>query len=178
MADWPTDQRGANTLPGTQPPVRAEAEVRDRDIRRLQGLQMLLERVAGASLPDLAAKYRLTNRLADERMTEAWKEGVLKGLEGELYEQLGPLAMAVYEAQLKMGSLDAARDILGTMGVIRRPGQTIKVQPVLPKDLPEVAINSIEDYRLARQSRSYAGGASPAATRNRMITPGGTDVPQ
>jgi hypothetical protein len=175
MADWPSDrERTSSRLPGTQPPVRAEAETRDREIRRLQGLQMLLERVAGASLPDLAAKYRVTERIAEQRLSEAWKTGVLRELEGELFEQLGPMAMAVYEAQLKLGNLDAARDVLGTIGLIRRPGQTVKVQPVMPPAEP--TIDSIEAYRLARQTRSYRG-SSPGA-RNRLITPGGADVPQ
>lgn len=173
MAEWPADRPNPPDR-GSQPPVRPEAEVRDREIRRLQGLQMLMERVSGASIPDLASKYRVTQKVVGERLSQAWREGVLEALEGACFDELVPMAMAVYEAQLKLGSLDAARDILGSIGFIKKPQATLKVQPQLPPTSP--TINSIDDYRLARQTRRY-GGASPGARR--MITPpGGTDVPQ
>lgn len=156
-------------------PIRSETEIRDRELLRLQGLQMLLERVAGAPLADVAAKYRLKARTADERMSEAWKDGVLKELEGSLFAELAPMAMAVYEAQLKLGSLDAARDILSAIGLMKRPGQTVKIQPILPAQAPPVT--SLDDYRLQRQSRRYSGKPDPIPGR-RLITPGTPDVPQ
>jgi hypothetical protein len=172
MADSTGQSPSSDQRQGQSGPVRPAAQDRDRDLRRLQGLQMLMERAAGGSIPDIAAKYRVSEESVEEIMSDAWKEGVLDGLLQKLYTELSPLAMATYESQLKMGSLDAARDILGTIGLIQRPGQKnspkVQVQPSFASEqtsVNPVPISDIEGYRLSRQTRAY----KPPARR---ITPG------
>jgi hypothetical protein len=131
---------------------------------------MLMERAAGASLTDLAAKYRVSTEIVDEIMTEAWQDGVVERLQEKLYTELSPLAMATYEAQLKMGNLDAARDVLGTVGVIQRPstrGQAAKealqrgfAAAQMNAGAPTAAPQDIEGYRLSRQQRRYVAPGS------------------
>jgi hypothetical protein len=153
-------QRDINS-PGS--PVRSETEVRNRDIQRLQGLQILLERVAGASIAQLAEKYQLPKPAIEGALDQAWQEGAVTALQAKIFEELAPMALAVYEAQLKLGSLEAARDIALSTGILKRPTQNLKVQPVAPT-VPAPAAN-LADYRLERQTRQY----TPAAQARRQI---------
>jgi hypothetical protein len=102
---------GTGGATGPQSPV----ERRSRDFERLRGLQLLLENVAGAPIQELAKKYAPTEKgLSSEKQVQA--------LEERLLAELGPLVMAVYESQLKLGNLDAARDIAISIGLIKRNG--------------------------------------------------------
>jgi hypothetical protein len=164
--------RGSDQKPST--PV----ESRERDIRRLEVLQKLVERMAGGTLDQLADSYRPIldapsgpNPLTPERRAE-----ILDEFERTLLERLGPLVCSVYEAQLKMGSLEAARDLGLSLGILKRPPASPKVAVTVnsPDQAPR-PVNSIEDYRLERQSRSYRPpGTKPLAPRpgQRLITPG------
>jgi hypothetical protein len=71
--------------------------------------------------------------------------------------------MATYEAQLRMGNIDGARDVLGTIGVIQRPStRAAKAEAVkqgfaaaqMNAGVP-IQVDDIASYRLAKQQRRY-----------------------
>jgi hypothetical protein len=138
----------------SRPPERpqSQAERRSRDFERLRGLQLLLESVAGASIPQLAAKYAISEATIGEALNEAWRSDALKSLEARIFLELAPMVLAVYEAQLKLGNLDAARDIAYSLGLLKKPNTTPQKQ-VAAVVAPQ--INTIDDYRLAKQQRVY-----------------------
>ena len=135
----------------------------------------MAERISGKSIQQLATEYRIPAR-AIEQSLEEWETAVIERLRAEMLQKLAPMVMAVYEQQLRLGSLDAARDLGLTLGLLRKE-KTVTLRPAQAK--PQ-AITSVDDYRLARQSRRYGGppvvedALDPAPTRR--ITTGDRDA--
>jgi hypothetical protein len=136
--------------PPTGPPVEPPA----REMKRFQALQMMLERMAGAPLDEIAKNYQTLRVAPDEKLTDERKQEIRDEFERLAFERLAPLVMAVYEANLKMGSVEAARDVGLSLGILKKP---ITAPPKVTIIQPEGArpINSIDDYRLERQTRAY-----------------------
>jgi hypothetical protein len=154
-------------------------EARDRDVRRLDALQGLLERVIGTSLTEAADAYTPALRTdPGETLSDDRKQQIRDELERLCFERLAPLVLAVYEAQLKLGNLDAARDMGLSLGILKRglpaaPKIVVVNQPQMP---PEIPVNTVEDYRLARQQRTYRQPEDRPPLKTRLITPG-SDLP-
>ena len=114
-------------------------------------MQMLMERVSGKSIPDLAAQYNLPRRDVEALTQEGWETAVVESLKAQMMERLSTMVLAVYEQQLRMGSLEAARDIAMSIGLLRKEKSLTIKAPVIQEKI----VSSVEDYRLARQSRKY-----------------------
>lgn len=129
-----------------------------------------MERISGKSIQQLATEYRLPPRDVETQSVEAWETEVVESLKTQMLERLGTMVLAVYETQLRLGSLDAARDVALSIGLLRKPGTTLTVKPPVQAAR---AINSVEDYRLSRQSRKYRPSEIqeddvPAMTKRRI----------
>jgi hypothetical protein len=139
--------RGVPEDPGKPPPPK--------EVQKLEAMQKLLERMAGSPLDEIAKQYstELTVK-PGEILTEERKKEVREEFERLAFERLAPLVLAVFEANLKMGSLDAAKTIGLSLGIIKPPpAMPSKVTIVNPDGAKP--INSIEEWRLERQTRSY-----------------------
>lgn len=100
------------------------------------------------SITQLAADYHLTPQRVKDHLALAHSSGFYQQFEALILDKLVPPAMAVYEAHLQRGSLEAARDVLFGMGILRKN----------PKELDNPGVETIEAYRI---TRAKAPGGDP-----------------
>lgn len=94
------------------------------------------------SISELAREYHLTPQRVKEHLDMALATGFYQKFEALILDKLVPPAMAVYEAHLERGSLEAARDVLFGMGILRKNPKDADAAP---------GVETIEAYRITRQ---------------------------
>ena len=92
------------------------------------------------SVTELARTYHLSPERVKEHLAAAHAGGFYQQFEALILDKLVPPAMAVYEAHLTRGSLEAARDVLFGMGILRKN----------PKETEHPGVETIEAYRMTR----------------------------
>lgn len=117
------------------------ATAQQRAEEHLRANLMAADRVLeNKSITELAREYHLSADRVKEHLAMAHASGFYQQFEALVLDKLVPPAMAVYEAHLQRGSLEAARDVLFGMGVLRKN----------PKDLENPGVETIEAYRITR----------------------------
>jgi DNA-binding Lrp family transcriptional regulator len=95
----------------------------DKDAR---ALVFMLERIKGKTLNQIAADYDCSQSTVRNYVDRARREGLIINQARDLIQsKLLPLTLAVYEAHLNEGNLEAAQDILYGLGVLQK-NSTIK----------------------------------------------------
>lgn len=108
--------------------------VRDSD-KDARALVFMLERIRGKSLAAIAAEYNCHPNTVFNYLERARQRGlILDEARSLISSKLLPMALAVYEAHLQAGSLDAAHDIVYGIGALEKnstvkheadPGETL-----------------------------------------------------
>lgn len=80
--------------------------------RRLAALHMYYDRMHGARMKDLEAKYNLTWPVISKMLKEVMSDDIVKKLEQQILEDVVPMAINVYKAKLSEGSEFVAKDVL------------------------------------------------------------------
>lgn len=122
-----------------------------RKIESLRTALIAIERAMGVPLKTLEEKYKLSSRQLHADLDLAAQSGFVDRFRACVLDGLTPKAIAVYEAQLAMGNLDAARDILFGLGVLSKDSKG----PV-----KERIIETLDAYREARRERLQAQRAT------------------
>jgi len=116
-------------------------------IGELRSALVAIERaLGGKSIEDLARKFRVTEKTIKKDLDLAAESGFIDHYKALLHDGAVPQAMAVYEAHLSMGSLEAARDILFGLGVLQK-------QAPEATRLKTRALDTLESYRAERASK-------------------------
>jgi DNA-binding Lrp family transcriptional regulator len=101
------------------------AATQEKKIQQLRGALVAVERAMGVPLAEIAKKYHISPETARRYLDVAQEAGFIEHFRALIYERLVGKAMAVYEAKLEMGDLEAARDIAFGLGVLNKnPGKT------------------------------------------------------
>ncbi|MFZ9527873.1 MAG: hypothetical protein ACO27L_08070 [Schleiferiaceae bacterium] len=128
--------------------IRMDAEQK-RAEEKLRASMMAMDRVAeNKSIAELARTYHMTPAKVKDHLALANASGFYQQFESLLLEKLVPPSLAVYEAHLERGSLEAARDILFGMGILRKT----------PKETEQSGVETIEAYRIVRAQQPTTQG--------------------
>jgi DNA-binding Lrp family transcriptional regulator len=115
-------------------------------VGELRAALMAIEAAVGKSVKDIAAKYQVSTLTVRRDLSLAAESGFIDHYKALAHEGLVPTSLAVYEAHLQMGNLDAARDILYGLGVLQKA-------PADASKFKSAAIDSLDAYRAARRER-------------------------
>jgi transposase-like protein len=89
----------------------------------------MMERVAGSTYTDIAKRYNCSLATVAKYLDYARETNlVLLEAQRHIGKSLVPLALAVYELELKAGNLDAARDILYGASILSKTA-TVRHEP-------------------------------------------------
>ena len=125
-------------------PEKARIKVTDAQRQaedRLRASMIAADKVLeNKSITELAKDYHLSPARVKEHLALAQSSGFYQQFEALVLDRLVPPAMAVYEAHLQRGSLEAARDVLFGMGILRKN----------PKEADNPGVETIEAYRITR----------------------------
>jgi DNA-binding Lrp family transcriptional regulator len=107
-------------------------EATNKKVQQLRGALVAVERAMGVPLSEIAKKYHISTETAKRYLDTAQEAGFIEHFRALIYERLVGKAMAVYEAKLEMGDLEAARDIAFGLGVLNKnPGKgTSEPKPI------------------------------------------------
>jgi DNA-binding Lrp family transcriptional regulator len=114
----------------------------DRKVDELRAAMIAIERACGASLDSIAKKFGISPKAVKKDLDLAAESGFIDHYKAMLHEQLVPKAMAVYEAQLLIGNLDAARDVMQGLGIFQKQVDATKLKGKM--------IRTLDDYRRTR----------------------------
>jgi DNA-binding Lrp family transcriptional regulator len=138
----PFERQGFLDRKQTNTPKGNSIERQGRKVDNLRGALIAVERAMGVPLKDLAEKYKVSPAGVKRYLDQAEESGLVEHFRSLIYERLMGKALAVYEAKLEMGDLDAARDVVFGLGVLQK-------NPVKPGDMAK-AIDSLAEYRASR----------------------------
>jgi len=110
-------------------------------IQKAKAAAIAADAISGSSIKALAQKYGIRASQVSQFISLAEKSGFFERVEEQIMEHLIPPALAVYEAALERGDVEAARDVLYGMGIFRK----------VPKDQMD-GIESITAYRILRKA--------------------------
>lgn len=102
----------------------------NKKIDGLRAAAMAIERAAGRSIAEIARSYDVTPGTVKKYLSTAEEMGVVEHLRSTIFNRLGGKILAVYEAHLDMGNLDAARDLANGLGILKKSaadGKTTKI---------------------------------------------------
>jgi DNA-binding Lrp family transcriptional regulator len=99
------------------------------------------------SIKDIAEQYRISPSNVKEYLSLAEEEGFVEHYRKMMYDRLGAKVLAVYDAHLDQGNLQAARDIATGLGIF----QTAKPQ------VKEKAITTLAEWREEKDKDKDAG---------------------
>lgn len=122
-------------------------------LRALQGAVMTVEKTLGASLKEIASTWGVSTGYVNSRLEEVSNAGFAQAFERALLERMVPQALAVYEAALGAGDLDAARDLLFGLGILRKDGK-----PLAGAAKPEDLVQSLDDYKARKAAQDAPKG--------------------
>ena len=115
-------------------------------VGELRAALMAIEAAMGRSVKDIATKYQVSPLTVRKDLSLAAESGFIDHYKALAHEGLVPTSLAVYEAHLQMGNLEAARDILYGLGVLQKV-------PTDATKFKNTAIDSLDAYRAARRER-------------------------
>lgn len=113
-----------------------------KKVQHLRGALMAIEQALGVPVKDIAERYQVSAGTVRRALDSAEAEGLVEHFKSLVFERLIGKALAVYEAHLDMGNLDAARDVAFGLGVLLK-------DPSKGKDAPK-PIETLAAYRAER----------------------------
>jgi len=132
-----------------RPPVKRKPTKDDRKIEGLRTALIAIERVMGKSIATIAEKYSLSSTAVRRELSLAEESGLIDAYRALAYDRLVGPALAVYEARIAMGDLEAARDVLQGLAVLQKGSDAAKMKGKLAEE-------TLASYRSARKT---TGGA-------------------
>jgi DNA-binding Lrp family transcriptional regulator len=114
----------------------------DRKVEELRAAMIAIERACGAPLAAIASKYGISEKTVKKDLQLAAESGFIDHYKALLHEQLVPKALAVYEAQLLIGNLEAARDVMQGLGIFQKQVDATKLKGKM--------IRTLDDYKRQR----------------------------
>lgn len=93
---------------------------RNPQLRRLRALQIVSERVYGATLKDIAKKFNISEKTVAAELQYATRNGLIESAEERILNELVPLALETYKRALSGDTPDVfvAKDVLGQLAKI------------------------------------------------------------
>ena len=135
MAFDPLDQKA---------PLSAKKKAKVEGIR---ASMMAIDRAMGRSIADIAQDFKVSPSTVKLYLTEAEEEGFVDHYRRMAYDRLGAKVLAVYEAHLDQGNLQAARDLAQGLGILRNSSPQTK----------EKSITTLAEWRKDKEEEKDAG---------------------
>lgn len=112
---------------------------------RVAGLRagmMAIDKAMGMSIGDIAESYKVSRKTVSAYLSTAEEEGFVDHYRKMAFDRLGSKVLAVYEAHLDQGSLQAAKDLALGLGILSN-GTPAKVK--------EKAITTLNEWRADKE---------------------------
>lgn len=136
-----------------EPADKKKLNSKQQEAEKVKGLRagmMAIDRAMGMSIKDIAEQYKVRPDNVKEYLSLAEEEGFVEHYRKMMYDRLGAKVLAVYDAHLDQGNLQAARDIAQGLGIF----QTAKPQT------KEKAITTLAEWR--EEKEKEGSGSSNA----------------
>ena len=117
------------------------------DEQAAQAITMLADRIGGASVRDLQARFRCSRSTVMRRLADARNSGAVDDARTQVIERLLPKALGVLELELDKGNVEVATNVAYGTGTLLKNPQP----PTTTEESTE--IDTIDAYRAARARR-------------------------
>lgn len=118
------------------------SQQQQKKVAELRTALIAIEKAMGRSVKEISEKYRVSPEGVKRALELATETGFIDHYRALLYDNLAPKVLAVYEAHLTMGSLEAARDLAFGLGILQKNGDAQKVKGRI--------IDTLDAYRAER----------------------------
>ena len=123
--------------------------VNQPDEQRAQSMLMLADRLTGASVKTLGARYSCSSRTVLRRLALARGSGLVEDAKAHIIDTLVPKALHVFNQALEAGDVSVATDVLFGTGALLKNPQPLSTTTEETTD----EIDTIEAYRAERARR-------------------------
>lgn len=129
-----------------KPPVgkKTADALRKGKAEGLRAAMMTIDRAMGMSIKDIAESYKVNPANVKNYLAAAEEEGFIDHYRKSMYDRLAPKVLAVYEAHLDQGSLQAARDLAQGLGILQNA----------PPKAKEKSITTLNEWRAEKSKES------------------------
>ena len=144
------DQIEKKTKPTTNLQGRS---VEKGKVEGIRASMMAIDRAMGMSIAEIAKDFKVTLGTVKNYLSAAEEEGFIDHYRKSMYDRLAPKVLAVYEAHLDQGSLQAARDLAQGLGILQNAPTKAKEKSITtlaewraeqtqkPRESEDVAVN-------------------------------------
>jgi hypothetical protein len=116
----------------------------NKKVETLRTALIAIERAMGKPIGEIAQKYELSRGVVTKELSLAEESGILDAFKRLAYDRLVSPALAVYDAQLALGNLEAARDVAFGLGIFQKTPDASKFKGK--------AMDTLDAYRSARKT--------------------------
>lgn len=117
-----------------------------KKVAELRTALIAIEKAMGRPVKEIAEKYAISPAGVKKSLELAQQSGFIDHYRALLYDQLAPKVLAVYEAHLAMGSLEAARDLAFGLGILQKDSTG---------RMKDRIIDTLDAYRAERAKRIH-----------------------
>lgn len=99
---------------------KSSVKAQNQKVEALRAGLIAIERAMGKSIKDLAAEYSISAAQVRRYLSSGEAEAMAEHYRALAYDRLAGKVMAVYEARLDLGDLEAARDLAFGLGILHK----------------------------------------------------------
>jgi transposase len=115
-------------------------------VEGVRASMMAIDRAMGMSIKEIAEDFKVSPATVKSYLSTAEEEGFIDHYRRAMYDRLAPKVLAVYEAHLEQGSLQAARDLAQGLGILQNS----------PPKAKEKAITTLAEWRAEKDEEKDA----------------------
>lgn len=117
---------------------RPLATKKKEKVEGIRSAMMAIDRAMGMSIAEIAKTFEVSTGKVKQALNEVEEQGFVEHYRKTAFDRLAPKVLAVYEAHLDQGNLQAARDLAQGLGIL---------QSTTSKKTQEKAITTLAEWR-------------------------------
>lgn len=127
---------------------RAPTEAKKKaKVEGIRSSMMAIDRAMGMSIAEIAKSFSVSTATVKQALTDVEEEGFIDHYRKSMYDRLAPKVLAVYEAHLDQGNLNAARDLAQGLGILQNA----------PPKTKEKSITTLAEWRAEKEEAKDVG---------------------
>ena len=131
----------------------AERKAQDRAFRELTITSIMAAKMAGLKREEIAQQFNVTANAVTSFLAEGQRLGLLDAAKDLMVGNLMPKALATYATHLDQNNLEAARDVLTSVGIINTKGPAAGILPAQLQE-GEISITQVRARLAGARSAS------------------------
>lgn len=126
----------------TTPKRKPLAAQKKEKVEGIRSAMMAIDKAMGMSIKEIAETFEVSPARVKQALNEVEEQGFVEHYRRAAFDRLAPKVLAVYEAHLEQGNLQAARDLAQGLGIL---------QTAAPKKTQEKAITTLAEWRAEKE---------------------------